>query len=44
MIVSADILFFIMIGEVTCIESMEGAEVFGEKIHVLKLAALKQMT
>ena len=37
--------FFIMIGgEVTCIESMEGAEVFGEKIYVLKLAALKQMS
>lgn len=45
MIVSADIFFFIMIGgEVTCKESLEGAEVFGEKIKVLKLAVLEQMS
>ena len=31
-------------GEVTCQESMEGAEVFGEKIKVLKLAVLEQMS
>ena len=31
-------------GEVTCIESMEGAEVFGKKFNVLKLPALKQMS
>ena len=31
-------------GEVTCKESMEGAEVFGEKINVLKLAVIKQMS
>ena len=31
-------------GEITCIESMEGAEVFGEKINVLKLAVLKKMS
>ena len=31
-------------GEVTCVQSIEGAEVFGEKINVLKLVALKQMS
>ena len=31
-------------GDITCIESMEGAEVFGEKINVLKLAVLKKMS
>ena len=43
--VMAVILFFLIMlgGEVTCIESMEGAEVFGEKIqHILKLSVLKQ--
>ena len=36
--------FLIMLGgEVTCIESMDGAEFFGEKIqHILKLSVLKQ--
>ena len=31
-------------GTVTCIESMEGAEVFGEKFNVFKLAVLKKMS
>ena len=31
-------------GEITCIESMEGAELFGEKINVLKLAVLNKMS